>query len=96
MTFLDWMFLGVSIGSVAYLAQIILSFADSYRVSRDRIEQSLIDLERIETQLEKSEHARNEAIDLGLPVTPVSLELSRLPVHRLRIWSRVSVGHQPE
>ena len=61
MNFLDWIFLGVSIGSVAYLAQIILSFADSYRVSRDRIDQSLIDLERIETQLEESEHARNEA-----------------------------------
>jgi septal ring factor EnvC (AmiA/AmiB activator) len=58
---LTWIFLGVIIGSIAYLAQIVLSFMDSYRTAKDRIEQSLKDLERIETQLDESEHARNEA-----------------------------------
>jgi hypothetical protein len=58
---LNWIFLGVVIGSIAYLAQIVLSFMDSYRGAKEKIEQSLIDLERIETQLDESEHARNEA-----------------------------------
>ena len=61
MDVLNWIFLGVIIGSIAYLAQIVLSFMDSYRGAKERIEQSLIDLERIEQQVEESEHSRNEA-----------------------------------
>ena len=61
MDVLNWIFLGVIIGSTAYLAQIVLSFKDSYRGAKERFEQSLIDLERIEQQVEESEHSRNEA-----------------------------------
>ena len=61
MDVLNWTFLGVIIGSIAYLAQIVLSFMDSYRGAKERIEQLLIDLERIEQQVEESEHSRNEA-----------------------------------
>ena len=61
MDVLNWIFLGVIIGSVAYLAKSVLSFMDSYRGAKERIEQSLIDLERIKQQVEESEHSRNEA-----------------------------------
>ena len=61
MDVLNWTFLGVIIGSIAYLAQIVLSFMDSYRGAKERIEQSLIDLKRIEQQVKESEHSRNEA-----------------------------------
>ena len=61
MDLLNWIFLGVVIGSIIYLAQIFLRFLDAYRENKEKIEQSLIDLERIETQLDESEHARVEA-----------------------------------
>ncbi|MBB28814.1 MAG: hypothetical protein CME25_07925 [Gemmatimonadetes bacterium] len=61
MDVLNWIFLGVIIGSITYLAKIVLSFMDSYRGTKERIEQLLIDLERIEQQVEESEHSRNEA-----------------------------------
>jgi septal ring factor EnvC (AmiA/AmiB activator) len=57
----NWIFLGVIVGSLAYLAQILLGFLDKYRQSKDRVEQSLIDLKRVESQLEESERARTEA-----------------------------------
>ena len=58
---MNWIFLGVIVGSLAYLAQILLSFLDKYRQSKEKVEQSLIDLKRVEDQLEESERARTEA-----------------------------------
>ena len=54
-------FLGVIVGSLAYLAQILLGFLEKYRQSKEKVEQSLIDLRRVEDQLEESEKARTEA-----------------------------------
>ena len=58
---MNWIFLGVIVGSLAYLAQILLGFMEKYRQSKERLEQSLIDLKRVESQLEESERARTEA-----------------------------------
>ena len=58
---MNWVMLGVIVGSIAYLAQIILSFVDDYREKRERIEQTVIDIKRLESQLDESEHSRMEA-----------------------------------
>ena len=58
---MKWIFIGVIIGTIAYLAQILVSFLENYRDSNSKIEQSLIDLNRIEEQLEESERPRVEA-----------------------------------
>ncbi|MDA0748763.1 MAG: hypothetical protein O2954_19775 [bacterium] len=57
---MNWIFLGVIVGSIVYLTQIILSYLENSRASRDRIEQTLIDLDRLEAQLRESEHARSD------------------------------------
>ncbi len=58
---MNWIFMGVIIGAIAYLAQILLSFLEKYRDRKGKLEQSLIDLSRVEELLEESEHARTEA-----------------------------------
>ncbi len=58
---MNWIFLGVMVGSLAYLAQILLGFLEKYRQGKEKVEQSLIDLKRVEDQLEESERARTEA-----------------------------------
>ena len=51
------------IGSIAYLALIILAFVESYREGKAKIEQTTQDMNRLEDQLGESEHARKEAED---------------------------------
>ena len=58
---MSWLFLGISIGAIVYLATIILGFLDDHRESREKIEQTEIDLRRIEHQFSESEKARIEA-----------------------------------
>jgi hypothetical protein len=58
---MNWVLLGIIVGSIAYLAQIILSFLGDYREKKARIEQTVIDIRRLESQLAESEHARSEA-----------------------------------
>ena len=58
---LDWIFLGVMVGSIVYLVVIILAFVESFKESRAKIEQTEIDIKRLGDQLDESEHARNEA-----------------------------------
>jgi chromosome segregation ATPase len=58
---MNWVMLGIIIGSIAYLAQVILSFMDEYREKKARVEQTAIDIKRLEAQLAESEHARSEA-----------------------------------
>ena len=58
---MDWIFVGILVGSIAYLALIVLAFVESYRESKAKIEQTNQDLSRVEDQLSESEHARMEA-----------------------------------
>lgn len=58
---MNWVMLGIIVGAIVYLGQIILSFLDDYREKKARIEQTVIDIKRLETQLAESEHARSEA-----------------------------------
>jgi septal ring factor EnvC (AmiA/AmiB activator) len=58
---MNWVMLGIIIGSIAYLAQVALSFLDEYRQKKARVEQTAIDIKRLESQLAESEHARSEA-----------------------------------
>ena len=60
---MNWIFLGVIAGCIAYLAQILLRFLEDHRESRARIEQCDIDIQRQEDMLRESEHARTEAED---------------------------------
>ena len=58
---MNWLFLAIAIGVIAYLAVLIIGFLEDHRTSREKIEQTEIDLRRIELQLAESEKARNEA-----------------------------------
>ena len=58
---MNWIFLGVIAGCIAYLAQILVRFLEDRREIRDRIEQCDIDILRQEDLLKESEHARTEA-----------------------------------
>lgn len=58
---MNWISLGVMVGCIVYLAVIILNFLEKYRENKDRIEQTLIDIHRLEDQLKESEQARTGA-----------------------------------
>lgn len=58
---MDWVFVGILVGSIAYLALIVLAFVENFRESKAKIEQSRADLSKVEDQLTESEHARKEA-----------------------------------
>ena len=58
---MDWVFVGIMIGSIAYLALIVLTFVENYREGKAKIAQTKQDLERLDDQLSESEHARKEA-----------------------------------
>lgn len=58
---MDWVFVGIMIGSIAYLALIVLTFVENYREGKAKVEQTKQDVERLEDQLGESEHARKEA-----------------------------------
>ena len=60
---MDWVFVGIMVGSIAYLALIVLTFVETYRENKIRISQSRSDVERTQEQLDESEHARREAED---------------------------------
>jgi lipid II:glycine glycyltransferase (peptidoglycan interpeptide bridge formation enzyme) len=61
--YVDWVFVGIMIGSIAYLALIVLTFVESYREGKAKIQQTTQDVERVDLQLKESEHARKEAED---------------------------------
>lgn len=56
-----WLFLGISIGAIIYLTMIILGFLEDHKQSREKIEQTEIDIKRLEHQYSESEKARMEA-----------------------------------
>ena len=60
---MDWGFVGILVGSIAYLALIVLAFVQNYRENKAKIEQTRSDVDRVEEQLRESEHARKEAED---------------------------------
>ena len=64
------------IGSIAYLALIVLTFVENYREGKAKISQTNEDLNRVEHQLKESEHARKEAEDraAGLEQEALSFE----------------------
>jgi len=57
----DWVFVGILVGSIAYLSLIVLAFVEKFRESKAKIEQTDQDLSKVEDQLGESEHARKEA-----------------------------------
>jgi len=57
----NWLFLGIAIGAIIYLALVIIGFLEDHRESREKIEQTEIDIKRLELQFSESEKARNEA-----------------------------------
>ena len=59
----DWVFVGILVGSIAYLSLILLTFVESFRESKAKIEQTNQDLSKVEEQLGETEHARREAED---------------------------------
>ncbi|MBK36732.1 MAG: hypothetical protein CME26_14550 [Gemmatimonadetes bacterium] len=60
---MDWGFVGIMVGSTAYLALIVLAFVQNYRENKAKIEQTRSDVDRVEEQIRESEHARKEAED---------------------------------
>ncbi|HAA76362.1 TPA: hypothetical protein DCE37_14695 [Candidatus Latescibacteria bacterium] len=51
-------FVGIVIGSIAYLALTDLAFVENYREGKVKIEQTKLDVDRLDEQLQESEHAR--------------------------------------
>lgn len=58
---MDWVFVGIMVGSIAYLALIVLAFVETHRENKAKILQTRSDVERVDEQLRESEHARREA-----------------------------------
>lgn len=58
---MNWLFLGIAIGAIIYLALVIIGFLEDHKESREKIEQTEIDIKRLELQFSESEKARNEA-----------------------------------
>lgn len=58
---MDWVFVGIMMGSIAYLALIVLTFVENYREGKAKIAQTQQDVDRLSEQLKESEHARKEA-----------------------------------
>ena len=54
---MDWVFVRIMVGSIAYRALIVLGFSESYREGKAKIQQTNVDVERPEEQLGESEHA---------------------------------------
>ena len=58
---MNWLFLGIIAGAIGYLAMVFLDFLEKHRENRDKIEQSQIDIKRLENQFSESEKARIDA-----------------------------------
>lgn len=80
---MNWIFLGIIVGAIAYLMLVIFSFIEKHREGREKIEQTQIDIKRLETQLGESEKARMEAEN----------RTARLEEESLGIEHRVSELH---
>lgn len=74
---MQWVFLGIIVGSIAFLAQVVLGFLESYREARARNEEDHIHILRLEDQLKESEHARIEAEDRSSKFEEESLLLEQ-------------------
>lgn len=59
--YVNWLFLGIAIGALIYLALVIIGFLEDHKESREKIEQTVIDIKRLEHQFSESEKARIEA-----------------------------------
>ncbi len=69
-----WIFLGVIVGAICYLMMIILVFIENHRQNRGKIEQTIIDIKRLDSQLSESEKARMEAESRTAKLEEESLE----------------------
>ena len=58
---MTWLFWGIIAGAIAYQAMVLLGFIEQHRESRDIIEQTQIDIKRLENQFSESEKARIDA-----------------------------------
>jgi chromosome segregation ATPase len=58
---MNWLFLGIIAGAIGYLAMVLLGFFEKHRENRDKIEQTQIDIKRLENQFSESEKARIDA-----------------------------------
>jgi len=58
---MNWLFLGIIAVTIGYLAMVILGFFENHRENREKIEQTLIDIKRVESQFSESEKARTNA-----------------------------------
>lgn len=72
---MQWVFLAIIIGCIAFMAQTILAFLESWRELRGRNEDDQIHILRLEDQLKESEHARTEAEDRAARLEEESLLL---------------------
>jgi uncharacterized coiled-coil DUF342 family protein len=70
----DWVFVGIMIGSIAYLMLIVLTFVENHREGKAKIEQTSMDMQRVDIQLNESEHARKEAEDRAQKLKEEALE----------------------
>ena len=74
---MNWVFLGIIVGAIAYLMLIIFGFIEKHREGRGKIEQTQIDIKRLETQLAESEKARVEAETRTAKLEEESLEIEQ-------------------
>ena len=56
---MNWVFLGIIVGAIAYLMLIIFGFIEKHREGRGKIEQTQIDIKQLETQLAAPESLRS-------------------------------------
>ena len=71
---MDWVFVCIMIGSIAYLMLIVLTFVENHREGKAKIEQTSMDMQRVDIQLNESEHARKEAEDRAQKLEEEALE----------------------
>jgi hypothetical protein len=69
-----WLFLAISIGAIIYLTMIILGFLEDHKQRRNKIEQTEIDINRLEHQFSESEKARTEAENRSAKLEEESLK----------------------
>jgi len=73
----QWVFLCIIVGSIAFAAQVVLAFLESWREKRARNEEDQVHVLRLEDQLKESEHARTEAEDRAARLEEESLLLEQ-------------------
>ena len=92
---MDWIFVGIMVGAIAYLALIVLAFAENYRENKAKIEQTKSDVKRVDEQLGESEHARKEAEDRASQLEGEALKYEQ-QISELQSKIRVAMPDESE